>query len=81
MGGQLTPPASVERWRQLPRWRERTVVLQGSTWEKSTADVCIAGGVWGCVCVCCRSEDVVGMLGRRRVALVWKVLGILLWLG
>lgn len=46
VGGQLTPPASLERWQELSRWEARTVVVEGSTWERSTVDVAIAGLGW-----------------------------------
>jgi hypothetical protein len=46
VGGPLTPPASLDRWKELPAWEAQTVVVDGTGWDRSSVDVSIAGLGW-----------------------------------
>lgn len=56
VGGLLTPPASLERWRELPAWKPRNVTVTGDAWDRSTVDVHIAGLGWVAVGVSGRAQ-------------------------
>lgn len=45
-GVLLSPPASPERFAQLPAWTPRDVVVEGTEWTKSSTDIHIAGLGW-----------------------------------
>ncbi|KAJ9515318.1 hypothetical protein QJQ45_006565 [Haematococcus lacustris] len=56
VGSLLTPPASLERWRELPAWKPRNVTVTGDAWDRSTVDVHIAGLGWVAVGVSGRAQ-------------------------
>jgi hypothetical protein len=50
VGGQLTPPGSLEAWEEMPPMWGRHIMVEGDAWDRSTVDIHIAGMSMG-VCV------------------------------